>query len=161
MIFSFCLVVYSSSILHKHSSQQEIIWFNLLPRTDAFNPSNMTSSYPPTPPTPPMSMSDLNRNQNCSNEGFSSRACVVAQELVKLNGSEITDFGLGDYDKEVILSALNLLDSGNLTKVLKSISHTDLISIREKLGDETLNSTLWKIPLPERNKIMANLSFFN
>jgi hypothetical protein len=45
---------------------------------------------------------------------------------------------LKDHDGKVIEQALNLLDPGNLTKVLRNIPTKDLIQIRDKIGHRFL-----------------------
>jgi hypothetical protein len=98
-----------------------------------------------------------NRSIECSNQDFSSRGCVVAQQLTNLNGSEIAGFGLIDYDDNAIIHALNLLDAKNLEKVLQNLSTEDLISLKERFGIDTLNPIIKKISLDHREEILARL----
>ena len=98
-----------------------------------------------------------NPSIECSNQDFSSRGCVVAQQLTNLNGSEIAGFGLIDYDDNAIIHALNLLDTKNLEKVLQNLPTEDLISLKERLGMDTLNPILKRISLDHREEILARL----
>ena len=91
-------------------------------------------------------------------EGFLARSCVVAQQLIRLNGSEIAGYGLVEYDNNVIIGALSLLDAKDLEKVLQNLPTEDLILLKERLGMETLNSTLNRINLADRHAILSKLT---
>ena len=102
--------------------------------------------------------SSANPSNECSNQDFSSRGCVVAQQLTKLNGSDIAGFALMDYDDNIINHALNLLDTKNLEKVLQNLPTVDLISLKERLGMGKLNPILKRISLDHREEILSKLT---
>ena len=94
----------------------------------------------------------------CPTEGFLARSCVVAQQLIRLNGSEIAGYGLVEYDNNVILGALSLLEAKDLEKVIQNLPTQDLIILKERLGMETLNATLNRINLSDRQAIYSKLT---
>ena len=95
----------------------------------------------------------------CPTEGFMARSCVVAEDLIRLNGrSEFEEYGLVEYDDNVIIGALSLLDAKDLEKVLQNLTKEDLIILKERLGMEGLNSTFNRINLADRQAIFSKLT---
>ena len=104
----------------------------------------------------PIDSPDLLRG-NCD-AGYSSTACLIAQDLISLSADEIATYGLGDNPNYVIEQALNSMDSGNLTKVLQSISPHELTSIKDKLTPQTFETILSKVPEPQHTELLSKVS---
>ena len=133
--------------------------------TYAFAPSNMTDLSTMegnmTGAEPP-DMSDITGNQTldeiCNTNDFASTTCDIVHDLISLSASQIQDYGLGDQSDFVIKRTLYNLDSGNLTKVLQNISPEELSMIRDKITPQTFNTTLLRVPEPQRDQIVDKLS---
>jgi hypothetical protein len=97
-------------------------------------------------------------NENCNTNDYASTACDIVHELISLSAAQIRDYGLGDQSDFVIKQTLNKLDSGNLTKVLQNIPPEELSMIRDKLTLQTFNTTLLRVPEPQRGQIVDKLS---
>ena len=157
-VLSFAVLIYFFLTQGGYESRNDLAFYGTLKPVQAFTPSNMTAELLGSPR--PTITSDFSSNMTgqCSNEGSPSRACIVAEQLKKLNGSQIADFGLADYGNEVIKRALNLLDAGNLTKVLRNLPKEDLMAIENGLSPEVLNSIINKTAATDRLNISARLN---
>jgi hypothetical protein len=97
-------------------------------------------------------------DENCNTNDYESTACDIVHDLISLPAAQIRDYGLGDQSDFVIKQTLNNLDSGNLTKVLQNIPPEELSMIRDKLTPQTFNTTLLRVPEPQRGQIVDKLS---
>ena len=95
---------------------------------------------------------------SCNTSNYQSQACMNAKDLISLSPDSIRDYGLNDYDGKVIEKTLELLDSGNLTKVLQNIPPEGLIQIRDKVTSGIFNNTISIVPEPEQVQILNKLS---
>lgn len=58
--------------------------------------------------------------------------------------NEVRKYGLKNYDSKVTEQAFNLLDPGNLTKVLRNITTEHLIQIRDKIIPQVSRTKTYK-----------------
>ena len=117
--------------------------------------SNMTERSGAKPPD----MNDIqDMTHGCKSNDYPSTACDIVHDLISLPAVAVQNYGLSDQPKFVIKQALNSLDPGNLTKVLQNIAPKDLSIIRDKLTRQTFNTTLSRVPEPERDQILSKLS---
>ena len=103
----------------------------------------------PNPPIP----SEL--KASCDSGNFSSIACSIAGELIFLSPSNIALYGLANNDPKVIEETLELLDNMTLNKVLQSITTEELITLRQKITNQTFDNI---IPEPLHDSLMNRLS---
>ncbi len=130
---------------------------------------NATTLEPPAPSdfvgdtnsgAEPPDMADMPHmsDKNCNTSDYPSTACDIVHDLNSLTADEIRDYGLATQPDFVIKLTLNLLDPGNLTKVLQNIPREEISIIRDKLTPQTFNTTLSRVPEPERDQIINKLS---
>ncbi len=127
---------------------------------------NATTLEPPAPSdfvvdansgAEPPDMVDM-ADMNCNTSDYPSTACDIVHDLISLPAVGVRDYGLSAQPHFVIKQTLNLLDPGNLTKVLQNIPLEELSIIRDKLTPQTFNTTLSRVPEPERDQIINKLS---
>ena len=105
-----------------------------------------------TVPNPPMP-SEL--KDSCDTGNFSSTACSIAGELIFLSPSDIALYGLANNDPMVIEETLELLDNMTLNKVLQSITAEELVTLRQKITNQTFDKI---VPEPLHESLMNRLS---
>lgn len=103
----------------------------------------------PNPPIP----SEL--KASCDTGNFSSTACSIAGELIFLSPSDIALYGLANNDPKVIEETLELLDNMTLNKVLQSITNEELVTLRQKITNQTFDNI---VPEPLHESLMNRLS---
>jgi hypothetical protein len=103
----------------------------------------------PNPPVP----NEL--KSSCDTGNFSSTACNIAGELIFLSPSDIALYGLANNDPKVIEETLELLDNMTLNKVLQSITTEELVTLRQKITNQTFDNI---IPEPLHESLMNRLS---
>lgn len=94
---------------------------------------------------------------NCETT-YPSAACLVAQDLISLSPDQIRSYGLSDKPDYVVEQTLNILDPGNLTKVLQSISPEEISSIKTVITPEKFDNILSRIPEPQHNELVNIIS---
>lgn len=90
---------------------------------------------------------------------FSTNAKLIAQEISLYNETEIRDYPLSDLPTEEIKSVFNVLDSGNLSKVLLNMPVNDIKKIQKQLSDDEFNSILKRLPNETSIVIEKNLNY--
>lgn len=96
-------------------------------------------------------------SENCDTT-YPSAACLVAQDLISLSPGQIRGYGLSVKPDYIIEHTLNILDPGNLTKVLKSISAEEISSIKNTLTPQKFDAILSKVPEPQHNELVNSIS---
>jgi hypothetical protein len=94
----------------------------------------------------------------CDENFYHSTACEIVHDLTTLPTDAIRVYGLSDQPDYVIKQTLNLLDVGNLTKVLQNISPQEISKVRDKITNNTFDTILSKVPEPQRHEIINKLS---
>ena len=92
---------------------------------------------------------------SCDTGNFSSTACNIAGELTFLSPSDIALYNLSNNDPMVIKETFELLDNMTLNKVLQSITTEELVTVRQKITNQTFDNI---VPGPLRESLMNRLS---
>jgi hypothetical protein len=114
-------------------------------------PGNETAAAPPDFAQPDLP------SENCD-ATYPSTACLTAQDLISLPADQIRNYGLSEKPDYVIERTLNILDPGNLTKVLQSISPEEISSIKNIITTQKFDDIISRIPEPQRNELVNSIS---
>ena len=93
-----------------------------------------------------------------SSPDISSNAKLIADDIALYNETEIKDYPLTDLQPEEIKAVFAILNPGNVSKVLISISDEGLDDIKNKLSKEEFNNILNTLPNETKNIIEEKLN---
>ena len=88
-----------------------------------------------------------------------SNSKLIVQEIIDLNETEIKDYPLTDLAPEELKEVLNMLDSGNLSKVLLNIPIEEIKEIQKQLSSNEFNKILNRLPNDTSIAIKKNINY--
>ena len=128
-------------------------------------PNDFVSIPPPPPPVSNASSMDFipptktnTSDFNSRDNNFSPNAMIIALDIALYNQTEIKDYPLTDLAPEEIKAVFNILDSGNVTKVLLNIPVNDIKEIQDKLPAEEFNNILNKVSIKNQIQIKERIN---
>jgi hypothetical protein len=95
---------------------------------------------------------------NSPDDNFSPNARIIAQEIILYNETEIKDYPFIDLPSEELKAVFNILDSGNLTKVLLNIPVNAIQEIQNKLSEDEFNNILNRVSIENQTKIKERIN---
>lgn len=88
----------------------------------------------------------------------SSNAKLIADDIGLYNETEIKDYSLTDLPAEDVQAVLNILNIGNISKVLLNISEEELDNIKNKLTEEKFNNILKRLSVENQTKVIERIN---